>query len=196
MSLAINRALFIFVLFLILSLTGCVGNNPYAPEGQKIIGYRGLSEDPRTLDPAQVSDTNSAEILCQIYDSLYQNAYLDRPYKVEPALADGYPEKRIFDETVLEKGVTKKVTRMEYIFRLKDDIYFQDDPCFPGGKGRAVTSQDIVYSIKRLADPSVQSTGSLARGGENQRVSISSRRRHKAPARWTIPGDRRAPDAR
>lgn len=140
-------------------LSGCVGNNPYPPEGGKIIAYSALIEDPRTLDPAQVSDTNSASILCQIYDSLYQNAYLARPYKVEPALAADYPEKRIFQEEVREKGVVKKVARMEYTFRLKDDIYFQDDPCFPGGKGRKVTSGDIVYSIKRLADPAVQSTG-------------------------------------
>lgn len=135
------------------------GNNLYPSESGKMISYRGLAEDPRTLDPAQVSDTNSAEILCQIYDSLFQNAYLDRPHRVEPSLAAGYPEKRIFYENVEEKGVRKKISRMEYVFRLRDDIYFQDDPCFPGGKGRRVTAKDVIYSIKRLADPTVQATG-------------------------------------
>jgi oligopeptide transport system substrate-binding protein len=135
------------------------GNNPYPPESKKLIGYTALGEDPRTLDPAQVSDTNSAEILCQFYDALYQNAYLDRPYRVVPALATSYPEKRIFYENVQENGKFKKVTRMEYVFKLRDDIYFQDDPCFPGGKGRRVTTNDVIYSIKRLADPAVQSTG-------------------------------------
>jgi len=48
---------------------------------------------------------------------------------------------------------------MEYIFKLRDDIFFQDDPCFPGGKGRRVIANDVIYSIKRLADPAVQSTG-------------------------------------
>ena len=145
-------------LFCLFAFFAC-GNNPYVPENGKLIGYTALAEDPRTLDPAQVSDTNSAEILTQIYDSLYQNAYLDRPYKVVPALAADYPVKRIFSEDVEEKGVTKKVTRMEYIFTLRDDIYFQDDPCFPGGKGRRVIANDVIYSIKRLADPAVQSTG-------------------------------------
>ncbi len=135
------------------------GNNPYPPADGKSINYTALAEDPRTLDPAQVSDTTSAEILDQIYDSLYQNAYLFRPYTVEPALAAGYPEKRIFYEEAREKGVTKKVARMEYTFRLRDDVYFQDDPCFPEGKGRRVTTRDVIYSIKRLADPAVQSTG-------------------------------------
>ena len=136
-----------------------VRQRPLPPERGKMIGYAALGEDPRTLDPAQVSDTVSAEILSQIYDSLYQNAYLPRPYKVEPAIAADYPEKRIFYEEVTEKGVMKKVARMEYTFHLKDDVYFQDDPCFPHGKGRRVTAQDVVYAIKRLADPVVQSTG-------------------------------------
>ena len=124
-----------------------------------MIGYTALGEDPRTLDPAQVSDTTSAEILCQFYDALYQHAYLDRPYRVVPALAASYPEKRLFYEDVQEKGETKKKARMEYIFKLRDDIFYQDDPCFPGGKGRRVIANDVIYSIKRLADPSVQSTG-------------------------------------
>jgi hypothetical protein len=38
-----------------------------------MIGYAALGEDPRTLDPAQVFDTVSAEILDQIYDSLHKN---------------------------------------------------------------------------------------------------------------------------
>ena len=145
--------------FLLLSLLAGCGNNPYPPEGRALIGYNALGEDPRTLDPAQVSDTTSAEILCQIYDSLYQNAYLERPYKVIPALAADYPQSRIYYEDLLEKGKKVRKARMEYVFRLRNDIYFQDDPCFPGGKGRPVTAQDVIYSIKRLADPAVQATG-------------------------------------
>jgi oligopeptide transport system substrate-binding protein len=159
MSALKKRVLVIVILLALPWLLGCVGDDPYPEEKGKVIGYAALGEDPRTLDPAQVSDTTSAEILDQIYDSLYQNAYLDRPYRVVPALAVAFPEKRIFQESVEEKGVIRKVARMEYTFRLRDDIYFQDDPCFPEGKGRAVTSKDVIYSIKRLADPAVQSTG-------------------------------------
>ena len=160
---SLNRTLKLSLLVLVALFTAAIlpacNNNPYYPEKGKMIGYAALGEDPRTLDPAQVSDTVSAEILNQIYDSLYQNAYLTRPYKVEPALAAGYPEKRIFSEEVTEKGVKKKVPRMEYTFHLRDDVYFQDDPCFPQGLGRRVTASDVVYAIKRLADPTVQSTG-------------------------------------
>lgn len=154
-----TKGLLVLALFSLVAFIPACGNNPYPLESSKLIGYGALGEDPRTLDPAQVSDTNSAEILCQIYDSLYQNAYLDRPYRVVPALAADYPEKRIFYEDVKEKGKTSKVARMEYLFKLRDDIYFQDDPSFPRGKGRRVTANDVIYSIKRLADPAVRSTG-------------------------------------
>jgi len=152
------KSLMLLAILGVVFLPAC-GNNPYRPEPGRSVGYAALTEDPRTLDPAQASDTNSAEILSQIYDSLYQNAYLARPYRVEPALAAGYPEKRFFYEAVEEKGAVRRVERMEYVFKLKDDIFFQDDPCFPGGKGRRVTAGDVVYAIKRLADPAVQSTG-------------------------------------
>jgi oligopeptide transport system substrate-binding protein len=158
-SLKTKTLLPIFSFFFLITFISACGNNPYPPESGKLIGYTALGEDPRTLDPAQVSDTTSAEILCQFYDALYQNAYLDRPYRVVPALAAGFPEKRIFYEDVQEKGETKKKARMEYIFKVRDEIFFQDDPCFPKGKGRRIIANDVIYSIKRLADPAVQSTG-------------------------------------
>ncbi len=172
------RAL-VAVIALVACLSAC-GNNPYpaASAGQAL--YTALAEDPRTLDPAQVSDVTSGEITNQIYDALYQNSYLDRPYKVEPSLAAGYPEKRIFNEDVTENGVAKKVARMEYTFRLRDDIYFQDDPCFPNGKGRRVTANDVIYSIKRLADPRVQSTGFWLVAGKIEGIDDFFKRSVKA----------------
>ena len=113
----------LLVLAVIVIIAAC-SNNPYPPESSRLIGYTALGEDPRTLDPAQASDTTSTEILCQIYDSLYQNSYLDRPYRVIPALAADYPQKRIFTEEVLERGKLKEVARMEYIFKLRDDVHF------------------------------------------------------------------------
>jgi ABC-type transport system substrate-binding protein len=152
----------VLILFALFALAACLSacsNDPYAPEGARQRLYTALSEDPRTLDPAQVSDTTSGEIANQIYDALYQESYLDRPFRIEPSLAAGYPEKRIFYEEAMQGGVRKKIPRMEYTFRLRDDAYFQDDPCFPGGKGRRVTSKDVIYAIKRLSDPAVQATG-------------------------------------
>jgi oligopeptide transport system substrate-binding protein len=56
------------------------------------------------------------------------------------------------------KTAKKTVLKGEqYTFKLRSDIRFQDDECFPGGKGRSVTANDLLYSFKRMMDPRVQS---------------------------------------
>jgi len=100
-----------------------------------------------SLDPARVMDVPSVQAVSKIYEGLLQYSYLDRPYKVEPLLAEAMPE-------VSTNG-------LEYTFRIRRGIHFQDDPCFAagGGKGRELTAEDFVYSIKRVADPRVGSSG-------------------------------------
>lgn len=99
----------------------------------------------RGFDPAKVSDVASAKAIALVYETLVQIAYLDRPYRVEPLLAESMPE-------VSDDG-------LRYTFRLRRGIYFSDDPCFPNGRGREMTAEDVVYSIKRLADRKVASSG-------------------------------------
>ena len=118
-------------------LAGC-SNDPYPPaEGKKIL-YGVLGEDPHGLDPVRAGDTLSGGIIAQIYDCLYEYHYLKRPYQLVPCLAETMPQ-------VSEDGLV-------YTIPIKRGVYFQDDACFPGGKGREVTAQDCVYAIKRLAD--------------------------------------------
>ena len=38
-------------------------------------------------------------------------------------------------------------------------VFFHDDPCFPGGKGRRMVASDIVYSLQRIMDPATASSG-------------------------------------
>ncbi len=101
----------------------------------------------RGFDPAHAGDMASVIATGRIYEGLLQYAYWDRPYRVEPLLADGWPE-------VSEDGRTWR-------FRIRRGIYFSDDPCFvaTGGKGRELVAQDLVYSIKRIADVHVGSGG-------------------------------------
>lgn len=49
--------------------------------------------------------------------------------------------------------------RKTYTFYLRGDVYFHDNPCFPGGKGRAVNAHDFVYSFQRLIDPATAARG-------------------------------------
>ena len=75
---------------------------------------------------------------CQTYETLLQYKYLVRPPQLEPLLLTEMP-------TRSEDGLT-------YHFKLKPGVFFHDDPCFPGGKGRELVSSDVFYSWKRMAD--------------------------------------------
>ncbi len=48
---------------------------------------------------------------------------------------------------------------LTYTFHLHPDVFFQDNPVFPGGKGRRMTAADVVYSFFRIIDPRTASSG-------------------------------------
>ncbi len=124
----------------------------------------------RGFDPARVGDVPSAQALQRIYEGLVQVAYLARPYQVEPLLAVALPE-------VSEDGLT-------YTFRLRPGLYFQDDACFTAsdGKGREVVAEDAVYSLKRIADAKLASTGWWALDGRIEGLDAFRVRSREAAA--------------
>jgi len=77
-------------------------------------------------------------IKSQIFEPLYQYHFLKRPYQLVPLLAEDMPE--ISDDN------------LTYTIKIKKGVYFQDNKCFPGGKGRQVKTQDFVFSLKRIAN--------------------------------------------
>lgn len=138
---------------LALALSGC-DNNPHPrplhterADGQPwVVSYRAIGDDPRSLDPQFSYDTLGHAVIAQLYESLLQySPYKTDPYELEPCLTDGMP-RRIKNADGTET----------YEIRLKRGIYFQDDPCFPGGKGRELTAADFVYTFQRIADPAVE----------------------------------------
>lgn len=94
---------------------------------------------PESLDPVEGSTTYENRAVAQMYETLVQYKYLVRPFELEPLLLSKMPEIS-GDGTVWE-------------FELRDDVYFHDSECFPGGDGRKLVSGDVFYSWKRLADP-------------------------------------------
>jgi oligopeptide transport system substrate-binding protein len=109
--------------------------------------WHGQTARIRTFDPARAADVASAQAVSRVYEGLLQYAYLDRPYRVEPLLAEALPE-------VSPDGLI-------YTFQIRRGIHFQDDPCFTasGGRGRELAAEDFIYSIKRLADRKTASSG-------------------------------------
>ena len=92
----------------------------------------------QTLDCGNLSEAFSAAVASNIYETLYDYHYLKRPFEVIPLLAEGFPH-------ISEDELT-------YTIKIKRGVLFQDDPCFPDGKGRELVAGDFVYALKRIAN--------------------------------------------
>lgn len=90
------------------------------------------------LDPMLSDSMYDSWASAVVNETLLQYHYLKRPLQLEPLLLEKMP-------TISKDGLT-------YTFTLKKGIYFHDNPCFPGGKGRELASKDVLYSIKRMAN--------------------------------------------
>jgi oligopeptide transport system substrate-binding protein len=128
--------------FLLLGLgSSCGGQAGAAQAGDKVFVYPIRSSGPGSMDPVRGSTTYDNQACSLVYETLLQYKYLKRPLELEPLLCESMPE-------VSEDGTV-------YTFKLKQGILFQDDPCFPDGKGREVTADDVIYSWKRIADKGI-----------------------------------------
>jgi len=95
----------------------------------------------KTLDPMRQFDGASAEIVMNVYDTLLEYHYLDRPYRLVPNLLAEMPVLQADGKT--------------YRMRVRKGVHFHDDACFEGGRGREFVADDAIYSIKRFADANV-----------------------------------------
>jgi len=98
--------------------------------------------DVSGFDPAQAGDNYSFSVTAQIFDGLYGFDELARPSKLRPVTALGMPEVSADFRT--------------WTVRLKPGTLFADDPTFNGRK-RELVAQDLVFSLKRFADPALKS---------------------------------------
>ncbi len=117
------------------------------PDGAPwVASYLRIGEDPRSLDPQFSYDVLGNVLISQIYEPLLQyNLFKTDPYELEPCLAEGMP-----------RHIVNADGTEAYEVRIKKGVRFQDDPAFPGGKGREVTAHDFVYTFQRIADPKVE----------------------------------------
>lgn len=106
--------------------------------------YRRPLERVASMDPINASAVYDSRSVSLVYEPLLEVDYEARPYRLKSGACD-----------------LPKVSedRLVYTFRLRDGVRFQDDPCFPDGKGREATADDIVYSLGRLRDKNNASSG-------------------------------------
>jgi oligopeptide transport system substrate-binding protein len=93
---------------------------------------RPLGNDPRSLDPARISDVYSRSVAQQIFDGLVR---FDHTLAIAPALAEFWRASR--------DGLT-------WTFTLRRGARFHH--------GREVTADDVVFSFTRILDPGLKSS--------------------------------------
>ncbi len=116
-----------------------------SPEGTLSVYRHSMDGAPNNLDPARASNIYANFLAVNLYDTLYRYKYLARPYELEPNLAEHLPQ-------VSADGLI-------YTIGIKPGVHFIDDTVFREGKGRPVSAQDFVYSIKRHFDPETRAEG-------------------------------------
>src|SRR5436305_13868777 len=85
----------------------------------------------KTLDPAEIDDTESAAVVGNIFETLYNYEYGTTPYKLIPQIAAEMPQ-------VSADGKTMTI-------KLRKGIHFYDPwrKVFPDGKGPEIKAQDF-----------------------------------------------------
>ena len=124
---------FLIVFFLL----GCTNSE----QDQRAIFRYNEQTGIATLDPAFAKNQSIIWAVHQIYNSLVET---DKNLNIVPSLARRWEI---------------SPDRITYLFHLRDDVYFQDNPCFPRGKGRKMVASDVAYSLKRIMDPRTASPG-------------------------------------
>ena len=84
---------------------------------------------PNSMDPVRGSSTYDNRACNMMFETLLEYDYFKRPYELKPLLLEEMP-------TVTDGG-------KRFRFKLRKDILFQDDECFPDGKGRTVVAEDF-----------------------------------------------------
>jgi peptide/nickel transport system substrate-binding protein len=93
------------------------------------------------LDPAFAKSQSVMWVAHQLYNTLVE---VDSQLHIVPSLATRWDV---------------SADRKTYTFHLRNDVFFHDDACFKNGKGRRLTSEDVVYSFNRIIDQNTASPG-------------------------------------
>lgn len=148
------RAIFATLLLACLLVTGC-SDNPYPPgETSKDIRYFVLTGMLKHMDPVVAYFVDEGAVIDNVYTEFYKYDQLKRnPLALDLSL--GASEATREPYPFVDKSGPKPVRRIgeAWTFHIKHGLHFQDDPCFPGGKGREIFAADFIYAFRRMADP-------------------------------------------
>ncbi len=104
------------------------------------------SEYIKSLYPPNITDAYSYRVASQVYEGLFK--FDPASLQVIPGLAESYEVDS---------------SRTVYTFKLRKGVYFHDDECFAGGRGRELIAEDVKYCFTQLCtqSPHNQNSGLL-----------------------------------
>lgn len=96
----------------------------------------------KNLFPHNIVDAISYRVANQVYEGLMK-----------------FDQKDLSLKTGLAESFTVDSTQTVYTFKLRKGVKFHDNKCFPGGKGREVTAEDVKYCFTLLCTPNTNNQG-------------------------------------
>ena len=118
-------------------LFSCAGRK----DADKKIFHYNQPEGIASLDPAFAKNQAIMWGVHQLFNTLVE---VDEKLQIKPSLCRRW---MVSDD------------RLTYTFILRDDVYFHDNPAFPGGKGRKMIAADVAYSLQRIISTTTASPG-------------------------------------
>lgn len=124
--------------------TDTPSQNSEAKGGRFYGGVLRLNETEyiKTLYPPSITDAFSFRVAAQVYEGLFK--FDQATLALRKNLIDDY---------------STDSTGTIYTFKLKKGIFFHDDPCFPGGKGRELKASDVKYCFTQLCTQNINNQG-------------------------------------
>lgn len=92
-----------------------------------------LNDPVETLDPLQILYDSDWRVSNNIFEGLFS---LNEQHKLINCLVESYSISN---------------NNLDYTFRIRDNIYFHNNPCFSDFRGRKLDSYDVKYTFERLA---------------------------------------------
>jgi oligopeptide transport system substrate-binding protein len=135
-------------IFLLFSCGGDSIENPdEISENEDVIPIGGVFTMPigsynKEVQVNEIQKLEESQIYWQIFEGLVK--YNAKTLEIEPAIAKEW--------SISPDGLI-------YTFEIREDVYFHDNSCFEGGKGRKVTAEDVVYSFEQIYDDKVSNSG-------------------------------------
>lgn len=137
LNVKINRIMMTGIGLAVALFTGCYSKKSREANVFHYNEFNGIA----SLDPAFAKSQSGMWPAHQLFNTLVE---IDDSLHIVPSLAKSWD---ISEDRAL------------FTFHLRTDVFFHDDPAFPGGKGRRLTAQDVVYSFNRIIDKEVASPG-------------------------------------